>query len=258
MSGTWAVTERELRSSLRQPIAWIVTGAWLFVHALFFVQLMEEYSLQSFQLLASGGQAGELNLADRVLRPLLVGDSTVLLLLLPALTMRQLADEWRSGTSDLLMTYPLSEAQIVLGKFFASALLVTVMVALSGAYVLVAGAWGELELGVLLLGLLGLLLYGWSVLAIGLAMSALTDNQVIAFASTLMVLLLLTLLGFWGARVEPPWSSILLHLNFTGHVGHFGFGVWRLSSTLFFLSLSVFFLYVATGLLGRRRWSSRS
>ena len=74
----------------------------------------------------------DFTLIDRVVRPLLVADTFILLLLLPALVMRQLADEWRSGTSDLLLTYPLSESGIVLGKFFASVVVTAAMIAASG------------------------------------------------------------------------------------------------------------------------------
>jgi ABC-2 type transport system permease protein len=253
MSAIWALTERELRSAFRQPIAWVVLGAFLVLHGIFFAQLMEDYSTRSMQLLSTGSSDADHTLVDRMVRPLLVADSFVLMLLLPALTMRQLADEWKSGTSDLLMTYPLSEAQIVIGKYLGSALVVLIMVLLAGAYPTVAGLWGRIELSVLWAGLLGLLLYALGVLAIGLWTSALTENQVIAFATALMTLLVLMVLGWWGLRVDPPWTGVLRHLSFTGHVGHFGFGELRLSSVVFFLSLIVFFLYLATGALAARR-----
>ena len=258
MSGILAVAEREMRAFLRQPIAWVVMGVWLVVHGMFFVQLVEQFSGQSFQIIAGGAQATDFNLTDRLVRPLLVGDSFLLMLLLPALTMRQLADEWRSGTSDLLMTYPLTESQIVLGKFLATAVLAFAMVAISALHPLVAGRMGTVEIPVLLLGHFGVLLYAWSVVAIGLAMSAWTENQVLAFVGTLMVLLALTLLGFWGLSVDPPWDSVLRHLSSSGHVGAFGYGILRVSSVAFFVSLSVFFLYLATGALGRRRWGRKA
>ena len=111
MRGALAVCERELRSLLRQPIAWIVLALFLFVDGLFFVQLVEEYSTISFQVLNSGAEVRDLNLVDRVARALLVADTFVFMFLLPALTMRQLSDEQRSGTLDLLLSYPSARAR---------------------------------------------------------------------------------------------------------------------------------------------------
>lgn len=253
MNGVLAVAARELRALVRQPVAWTVTAIFLFLHGLFFVQLMERYSDTSVRILGGAG-ALDFTLVDRVVRPLLVGDAFVLMMLLPALTMRQMAEEWRSGTSDLLLTYPLSESQVVLGKYLGTAAVATVMIALASVHSAATALFGTVEVPVALLGHFGLWLYAMMVLAAGLAMSTLTDNQVIAFASTLMILLALVVIGGWGTDVGAPWDAVLRLVSFTGHVGFFGHGEWRLSSTLFFVGLTVFFLHLATGTLGRRRW----
>ncbi len=256
--GIWAVCERELRSAWRQPIAWVVLAIYLFAHGLFFVQLVEEYSALSFQMLTSGRSLPDFTLVDRVCRSLLVGDTLLFILLLPALTMRQISEESRSGTLDLLMSYPLSEAQIILGKFFASGFVVWVMVCLGTAEVMALGLVGHLEVDVVWLGASGLFLYGLSVLALGLVFSAWSENQILAFAATLLAQLLLLLIGFWGIRVDPPFDAVLRYLNFTGHVGHFSYGVLRASSVFFFVGLIVFYLYCASALLARRRWHEES
>lgn len=253
MSGYAAVTVRELRALLRQPVAWVITGLFLLIHAIFYLQMLERYSMDSRVLLA-GADAVEFTLVDRIVRPLLVGDTFVLMLLLPALTMRQLAEEWRSGTSDLLLTYPLSEAQIVLGKFTAAALVSFAMIVLGSLYTLSASFYGAVELPVWWLGHLGLLLYVLTVLAIGIMMSATTDNQVLAFSATFAAVLAISISGNWGVQAQPPWDAVFRMMSFTGHVGHFADGVWRLSSTLFFAGQIVLFLYVAIAVLGRRRW----
>ena len=253
MSALWAVTLREIRALARQPVAWTVAGIYLFLHGLFFVQLMERYSESSLRVLG-GAPVLDFTLVDRVVRPLLLGDTFVLIFLLPALTMRQMADEWKSGTSDLLLTYPLTETQIVVGKFLGAALVTTGMLTVGVLHSASLAFFGELEIPVALLGHFGLWLYAMMVLAVGLSMSTLTENQVIAFASTFMILLALLVVGSWGTRIDPPWDTVLRMIDFTGHVGYFGHGEWRLSSTLFFLGLAVFFLNLAVGVLGRRRW----
>lgn len=253
MSGFVAVTVRELRALVRQPVAWVITGLFLLVHGIFFLQMLERYSNDSLRLL-SGATAVEFTLVDRIVRPLLVGDTFVLMLLLPALTMRQLAEEWRSGTSDLLLTYPLTETQIVLGKFTAAAAVSAVMIGLASLYPLAAALFGYVELPVWGLGHVGLFLYVLTVLAIGLMMSATTDNQVIAFSATFALLLAISVSGNWGVQAREPWDLVFRMMSFTGHVAHFADGVWRLSSTVFFGGQIVLFLYVAVAVLGRRRW----
>jgi gliding motility-associated transport system permease protein len=254
MRGLWSVCDRELRSLWRQPIAWTVLAFYLFAHGLFFVQLVEQYSTISFQIQSSGRSVPDLTLVDRICRSLLVGDTLIFMLLLPALTMRQVAEEKRSGTLDLLLSYPLREFEVIGGKFLASAMVTLVMVLLGTAEVLALAGFGHLEVDVVLIGATGLFLYGLSVLALGLVFSAWSENQILAFSATLVAQLLLLLIGFWGVRVEAPFDAVLRYLNFTGHVGHFSFGVLRASSTFFFVGLTAFYLYCATALLARHRW----
>jgi ABC-2 type transport system permease protein len=254
VSGIWTVCERELRSLFRRPIAWVILAFFLFAHGLFFVQLVEQYSELSRQALATGQHLDQLNLIDRISRSLLVGDTFLFLFLLPALSMRQLAEEVSSGTWSLLSSYPLRERDIVLGKFLASAAVMLAMVALGAAEMLALRGWAPLEIDVVLLGAGGLALYGFSVLALGMVFSAWSENQLLAFAATLIAQLLLLLVGFWGVRAQPPFDSVLGYLNFTAHVSTFSFGLWRASSTFFFVGLSAFYLYCATALLARRRW----
>jgi ABC-2 type transport system permease protein len=255
MNSVRAVFERELRSATRQPVVWFVTGAFLALHGIFFAQLMEDYSQTSVNILSGTVSAQDFTLVDRVVRPLLVSDTFILLLLLPALAMRQLADEWRSGTSDLLLTYPLSESGIILGKYLASVAVTAGMLCMGALYPLVAGFWVPLEWPTFLLGQLGLFLYAMSVLALSLCASASTDNPAIAFAASFMTLLALIVGGQWGIDAGEPWDAVLRLLSFTGHVGHFGFGELRLSSVVWLLGLTGLFLFMATQILGRRRWT---
>lgn len=250
-----AVFRRELRSASRQPVVWFVAGAFLTLHGIFFSQLMEAYSQNSISILSGNLRAQDFTLVDRVVRPLLVADTFILLLLLPALVMRQLADEWRSGTSDLLLTYPLSESGIVLGKFLASLVVTALMIAAASLYVLWAGLHVPLEWPSLLLGQFGLLLYAASVLSLSLCASAGTDNPAIAFALSFMGLLSLIVAGQWGLSAGEPWDAVLTLLSFTGHVGSFGFGEFKLSSLVWLLGLTLLFLFMATQILGRRRWT---
>lgn len=249
-----ALMGREIRAATRSPVALAVIGVYLALHGLFFAQLMEEFSRTSFQAIASGQSRPEHNLVDMVVRPLMMADSFLLLMLLPALTMRQLAEEWKQGTSDLLLSYPVRDREIVLGKFLAAAALVLVLLLLGGAYPASAALLGRLEFGVLGLSLLGMFFYGAAVLAVGLFFSALTENQVIALVSTVLMLLFLTVMGWWGLQVSEPWSHLLRHVSLATHAEPFSYGLLRLSDCVFFVSLTAFFLYLSVGVLEGKRW----
>ncbi len=255
MSTTGAVFRRELRSASRQPVVWFVAGAFLTLHAIFFTQLMQAYSQNSVSILTGTLKMQDFTLLDRVVRPLLIADTFILLLLLPALVMRQLAEEWRSGTSDLLLTWPLTESGIVLGKFLASLLVTALMILAASLYVVWAGFFVPIEWPGFLLGQFGLLLYASSVLALSLCASSGTDNPAIAFAMSFMGLLAMIVAGQWAASAGEPWDAVLKLLSFSGHVGSFGFGEFRLSSAVWLLGLTLLFLFMATKIIGRRRWT---
>ena len=141
-----------------------------------------------------------------------------------------------------------------MGKFLASCAIAVVMIAFVVLQVLATSLLGYVEVGVVLIGALGLLLYAMMVIALGLVFSAWTENQIVAFTGTLAAQLALLLVGFWGMRVGPPFDDVLRHVHFSDHVSEFGFGLLRLSTVFFFVGLSVLLLYMAATLLARRRW----
>lgn len=255
MSRVLALVERELRSAFRGPVAYAVLGLFLAVHGMTFATLMEDYSARSFEALSSGQLEPELNLVDLVLRALINADAFVLMLLLPAMTMRLFADEWRQGTSDLLLSYPFREVELVLGKFLAAAALLAAMVLLALVYPLGAMIVGQLQLSVLLSSFLGLWLYGMTLLAVGTFFSTLTENQLIAFGSTWATAFAFMLVGFWAPKAPSPFDGVLEYLAPMGHVNPFGVGLIRASDIAFFLGAAIFFLYLATGVLESRRWA---
>jgi ABC-2 type transport system permease protein len=249
-----ALVVRELRSMFRGPTAYAVLGLFLVVHALSFAQLMEDYSVRSFRDISNGRLGNELNLVDLVLRSLITGDAFFLTLFLPLLTMRSFADEWRQGTSDLLLSYPFREFELVLGKFLAAACVLWMMLAFAALYPLATLLLGSLEIPVLFSSYLGLSLYGLALLAVGLFYSTLTENQLIAFASTWATFFALLMAAFWAPRVEAPWDTVLAQLSPIGHVNAFGVGLLRLSDSYFFVVFIAIFLYLATGVLESKRW----
>ena len=256
MSRIHALFVRELRSAFRSPTAYVVIGLFLLIHAVSFAQVMEEYSTQSFREVSSGRLGNQLNLVDLVLRRLITGDAFFLTLFLPAFTMKLFADEWRQGTSDLLLSYPFREVELVLGKFFAAAAVLGMLLVAGALYPLSTALMGNLEFPVLFSSYLGLALYGLGLIAVGLFFSALTENQILAFAATWATFFGLLMVAFWSPRVGPPWDVFLGQLSPLAHVSAFGVGLLRLSDLWYFLVLIGLFLFLCTGVLESKRWAA--
>lgn len=179
------------------------------------------------------------------------------IILTPAITMRLWAEEKRAGTEELLLTWPMRLRSLVLGKFLgawgilAAALLATIGLPITVAYL------GDLDLGPVLGGYFGALLLGGACLALGLFLSACTDNQIVAWLGGAAVLLVLNLVGGAAtAEATPPWlGRVLLELDFGKHFEDLSRGVISLADVAFYLVMTALFLALNGLVLLRRSWS---
>src|SRR5262245_30834963 len=178
--------------------------------------------------------------------------SVLLLLVVPVITMRLVADERRTGTLELLLTSPVAESAIVLAKFIASMTVVAAMLALSASYAVVLGVYGTPDWGPIYTGYLGLLLLAGSLVAIGLAVSSLTANQLVAAVITLGIFLLLWMVDSLGYLLPDPFDSLAVGLSLLGHFAPFATGAVFLSDVGFFLILIALGLFLSVRALGRR------
>jgi gliding motility-associated transport system permease protein len=176
----------------------------------------------------------------------------LLLLSIPIITMRLLAEERRLRTLELLLTSPVTEAQVVLAKYLASMTLVLLMVALSGSCALVLGIFGEPNWGPIYGGYLGLVLLGSALVSIGLLASSLTANQLIAALLSLGVFLLLWVIDDFGWILPMPFDTLSVNMSLSTHFVPFAIGSLYLSDAGFFLSLTLLGLFLAVRALGRR------
>lgn len=193
-----AIASRELRSLFVSPVAYAVLTLFVLLAGFFFLSSLlqfEEYVLrmQQFQYF---DQLKELNLNDHVIAPFVGVMSIVLLFLIPGITMGLFATEKVNHTDELLLTSPLTMWDIVLGKYLAAAAFVTLLVALLALYPGILLLYGDPEVRKTLAALLGLWLVGLTYAAIGAFASSLTRNQIIAFAFSFVLLLVLWMLGF--------------------------------------------------------------
>jgi ABC-2 type transport system permease protein len=197
----------------------------------------------------------DLNVTESVMRPLFGNISVILVLaLMPFLTMRLLAEERQTGTIELLLTYPVRDWEVLLGKYLAVFGLYAVLLVLTLLYPLMLAYFARLEWGTVLSGYLGLLLMGSSFLALGLFASSLTVSQIVAAAWTFGILLLLWVIG-WGAdTLGGTWGKVLQHLSTMEHNDNFAKGVIDTKDVLYYVNLTLLALFLAYRSVEARRW----
>jgi ABC-2 type transport system permease protein len=176
-------------------------------------------------------------------------------LLIPALTMRLFAEERRTGSIELLATLPVSEAQMVLGKYLAAMGLISLSLLLTLTYPLTLRDLSDLDIGPVIGGYLGLLLLGASFAAIGTAASAMTRNQVVAFLVALVLCMVPFAMGFALGRLPADILPVVQYLAFDTHFKNMARGVIDSRDIVYYLSIVALFLHLAVFSLERRRLS---
>jgi ABC-2 type transport system permease protein len=218
-----SVAGRELRSLFVSPVAYGVLSLFSILAGVFFILDVAWFSqmiarLQQFQAL---DQLAEFNLNDGLISEFYGSMSVILLFLLPGITMGSYAAEKSNGTEELLLTSPLTMWDIVLGKFLAGAVFVFALIVIVGMFPGLLFVYGDPELGKTASGLLGLLLTGWTYVAIGGFASSVTRSQIIAFLITFVVLLTMLLIpavaDFGIAGTAPAVAEVLRYLSAAQH-----------------------------------------
>jgi ABC-2 type transport system permease protein len=239
MRNILAVAGKELRAYFHSPIAYLVLTVYAAICGFVFYSSSAFFVVQTFRMQAMGG-AGmpAMSLNENIIRPILAGVMTVVLLfLIPLITMRLYAEEKRSGTIELLLTSPLTDLQIIFGKFLGSLLLFALMEALTFLYFVVLFIYGNPNAKPLIANALGLLLYGAALLALGMWFSTFTKNQIIAGAVGLAAFLLLYLLDWVTAYSSGTVGKVMSYLALTTHFDNFSKGVIQLSDVVYYGSV---------------------
>jgi ABC-2 type transport system permease protein len=170
--------------------------------------------------------------------------------------MRTYSEEKRSGTIELLLTSPLKDSEIVLGKYLAAMGMYAGLLGVTVLYLAILFIWGNPAFAPVLSGYIGLLLMGGGFIAVGLFISTLTNNQMVAGVASFVVFLLLWIIS-WAAdsgNVNPTVASILHYLSITEHFDDFGKGVIDTKHIVFYLSFIGFGLFLATKSVDSDRW----
>jgi len=253
MSNILAIAGRELRAYFASPVAYIVIGLFAALYGAFFVLYLLLFVEQSMRMGAMG-MGGPVNVNQMMLRPLLGNMAVVMLFMLPMLTMRTYAEEKRSGTFELLLTSPLTDVQIVLGKFLGAMAVFLLMLLVSGLNLVLLFAWGTPEWKQLLSSYLGLSLMGGSFIALGLFLSSLTRSQVVAGAATFAIALLLWIVSWFGETGSETVRTLTSFLSVIEHYEDFSKGVIDTKHLAYYLSFIVFGLFLTVRSVDSERW----
>jgi ABC-2 type transport system permease protein len=189
-----------------------------------------------------------------MIRPLLGNASVVALFVLPMITMRSYSEEKRTGTIELLLTSPLTDVQIILGKFLGALALYAAMLLVTLVYIGILFWYGTPEWRPIAVGYLGLLLMGASFISIGLLISSFTKNQIVAVMITFAVLLILWVINWLGTLGGPRTQEIISYLSITEHFEDFSKGVIDTKHLVYYLSFITFGLYLTTRSMDSERW----
>lgn len=236
MRNTTTITLKEFKSYLSSPMAYVVIGIFLVLTGVFFAtspDTLMETSINGF--LGSG--------------------SILLLLLASVLTMRLLAEERKMGTLELLLTAPVRDSELILGKFLGSLSILIVMLALTFYYPILLMLFGDPDMGPIATGYLGLLLLGGTALAVGIFASSLTSSQIVAAVVAGGILFALYFIGMAASFLPEAPGQFLSFFSLSYYFPDFMRGIIDTRGIIYYLSITALFLFLAIRSLENSRWS---
>jgi ABC-2 type transport system permease protein len=238
MRNTVAIMQRELLSLFFSPIGYIVIAGFLLITGV--IVLVTDS-------IGPGKPA--------TLRGVFDFTPYVLTIIIPAISMRTIAEEYRSGTIETLTTAPISDTQFVIGKYLAALLFYAIMLAGTLVYLVLMMLFGNPDVGAALSSYLGLLLLGASFTAFGVFTSSLTRNQIVAWMLGMVPLMLFVWFAAFIVRIaEGGLRQAFQQINILRHLDQFNRGLVTTESVVFFLATAVLFLFLAIKVVESRRW----
>ena len=231
-----AVALKEIQIYFSSPVAYIVALIFMALSGFFFVQDL-------------GNPFPEASMSN-----FFQGATFLLIPLAPALTMRLLAEEQKLGTIELLLTSPVRDWEVMLGKYFASVVFFLFLLSLTSYYVVLLLVFASPDPGPIYSGYLGLVLYGMAALAVGILTSTLTSNQIIAAVVGTGILIALYATSFISEVVTGIWANFFTQIGFTNHFNDFDLGIIDSANIVYFITVTALFLFLSIRALESRRW----
>jgi ABC-2 type transport system permease protein len=253
MRNIWTICQKELKSYFASPVAYLLLAMFAVIFGFFFwnaVGIFVSYSMQAQMM----GRPMPMDVNEMIIRPLLMNTSVIGLFLIPMISMRLFAEEKRQGTAELLLTSPIRDYEIIVGKWLAAVFLYASLLAITGLNFLWLFAYGKPDWKPLLVGYLGLILQAGALLAIGTFISTMTKNQIIAGAATFGVCLLLWVFEWVGGYEQAAWAKVMAYMSVVNHFETFSKGVLDSKDAIFYLSLTFLGLFMTARSLESLRW----
>ena len=252
MRNVAAIAQREINAYFASPIAYVLIGFFALLFGWFYYVPLAYFVQQSGQMGMNPTQA--MNINQMLVGPTLMNTTVIMLFLFPLITMRTYAEEKRSGTIELLLTSPVTDVEIILGKFFGAMLLYAAMLLVTMIHIGILFIFGDPEWKPIATGYLGLLLMGGCFLSMGLFISSLTKNQIVAAMATFAVFLMLWVISWISTFVGPTMQSVLQYLSLTDHFDDFSRGIIDTKHLIYYLSFMAFGLFLTVKSVDSERW----
>ena len=238
MRNILTIAGKEIRSYFGSPMAYVVTAVFLVMTGYFFADSL-------------GGRFAQANIRGFLLIPA----PYILVVLAPLLSMRLFAEEAKMGTLELLLTAPVRDYHVVIGKYLASVVVLASMIGLTIYYPILLMLLGFTpDLGPVVSGYVGLFLLGMAFLSVGIFTSSLTNNQIVAAVLTVGILLLLTVFYFGSTYLLGISADIIGYLAWFPHFRDFAFGIIDTKDVIYFVSIAAAFLLFTVQSVSARRW----
>jgi ABC-2 type transport system permease protein len=252
MTNVLAIAQRELRAYFASAIGYVAIALFLVIFGVMYGGIVNWFAEQSVGMMPGSPQSANIN--QQLIRPLFLNMSVVFLFILPLVTMRSYSEEKRSGTIELLLTSPLTDLQIILGKFAGAFVLYLVILAVTLIHMGLLFLYGNPDWRPVATGYLGMVLFGGAFIAVGLFISSMTSSQVIAGIGTFALALVLWIIDWLGSAFGPTGQAVLTYLGMTQHLEDFVKGVIDTKHVVYYLSLAAFGLFLTARSVDTERW----
>jgi ABC-2 type transport system permease protein len=251
MRNVWVICQKELKSYFASPVAYGLLVFFGLLIGYFTSVAVANFTISGLQA-QSMGQPVDVN--EWVVRPIIQNAGIFGLFLIPMIAMRMFSEEKRSGTFELLATSPVTDLEIILGKWLGAVILYKCMLGLALINLALLYAFGSPDWRPILTGFIGLALQGGALLAIGAFISTTTKNQIVAGAGTFGVCLLLWLCSWISEFKTEGWALVVSYASVMSHFDSFAKGVIDSKDVIYYLTVTFFGLFLTSRSLESLRW----
>lgn len=232
-----AIFKRDLRAYFKSPLGYVYLAAFILVLNIYF-----------YMMNVVIGSCNLENIFSFIV--------TMCVFLIPILTMRTFSEDYKQKTDQLLLTAPVRLSGIVLGKFFAALVVFLLGILITLVYVLIVATWGELEFATVLGNYIAICATAMAFIAIGVFISSLTQNQLVACIATIAVFLGLYLMNATYSYVKYTWAkNLIYYFSLFRRYTDFTQGIFSFADLIFYLSVAGVFIFLTVRMLERKRWS---